>query len=57
MEGTCKSLVKQRTDLAGQRWHPSGSLNVLRIRALIADNLHDDYWRMRSSVAAINVAA
>jgi len=36
MEGTCKSLVNQRTDLAGQRWHPSGSLNVLRCRALVA---------------------
>lgn len=48
MEGTCKSLVKQRTDLAGQRWHPSGSLNVLRIRALIADKLHDAYWKQQA---------
>ena len=50
MEGTCKSLVKQRTDLAGQRWHPSGSLNVLRIRALIADKLHDTYWRQQAAL-------
>lgn len=50
MEGTCKSLVKQRTDLAGQRWHPSGSLNVLRIRALIADNIHDAYWKQRGTL-------
>ena len=49
MEGTCKSLVNQRTDLAGQRWHPSGSLNVLRCRALVADQLHDLYWSERSS--------
>lgn len=50
MEGTCKSLVKQRTDLAGQRWHPSGSLNVLRIRALVADQLHDHYWQQRAII-------
>ena len=50
MEGTCKSLVKQRTDLAGQRWHPSGSLNVLRIRALVADQLHDQYWQQQSVI-------
>ena len=50
MEGTCKSLVKQRADLAGQRWHPSGSLNVLRIRALVADHLHDRYWSHRANL-------
>ena len=50
MEGTCKSLVKQRTDLAGQRWHLSGSLNVLRIRALVADQLHDRYWKQRATL-------
>jgi hypothetical protein len=50
MEGTCKSLVKQRADLAGQRWHPSGSLNVLRVRALVADQLHDRYWNQRASL-------
>ena len=56
MEGTCKSLVNQRTDLAGQRWHPSGSLNVLRIRALIADQLHDKYWQQRASVKSPKAA-
>jgi hypothetical protein len=57
MEGTCKSLVKQRTDLAGQRWHPTGSLNVLRCRALVADQLHDLYWSERSSVGTSQNAA
>ncbi len=57
MEGTCKSLVNQRTDLAGQRWHPSGSLNVLRCRALVADELHDLYWREHSSVGNSKTAA
>jgi hypothetical protein len=50
MEGTCKSLVNQRTDLAGQRWHPSGALNVLRIRALVVDKLHDRYWQERAVI-------
>lgn len=45
IEGTCKCLVNQRTDLGGQRWLRSGSLNVLRIRAAIIDNLHDRYWK------------
>lgn len=57
MEGTCKSLVNQRTDLAGQRWHPSGSLNVLRCRALVADELHDLYWSERSSVGTSKKAS
>jgi len=57
MEGTCKSLVNQRTDLAGQRWHLSGSLNVLRCRALVADELHDLYWSERSSVGTSKKAS
>jgi hypothetical protein len=56
MEGTCKSLVNQRTDLAGQRWHPTGSLNVLRLRALIADQLHDTYWQQRASLPCAKAA-
>ena len=45
IEGSCKCLVNQRTDLGGQRWLKSGSVNVLRIRAAIQDNLHDEYWK------------
>ena len=44
VEGACKSLIKQRTDLSGQRWSPDGALNVLWIRALVNDRLHDLYW-------------
>lgn len=44
VEGACKSLIKQRTDLSGQRWSPDGALNVLWVRALINDGLHDRYW-------------
>jgi len=45
IEGACKSLIKQRTDLSGQRWSPDGALDVLWVRALITDGLHDEYWR------------
>ena len=44
VEGACKSLIKQRTDLSGQRWSPDGALNVLWVRALVKDGLHDQYW-------------
>ena len=44
IEGACKSLIKQRTDLSGQRWSPDGALDILWVRALITDGLHDDYW-------------
>ena len=45
IEGDCKSLIKQRTDLSGQRWSPDGALDVLWARALIKDGLHDTYWK------------
>lgn len=44
VEGACKSLIKQRTDLSGQRWSLDGALNVLWVRALVNDGLHDLYW-------------
>lgn len=47
VEGACRSLIKQRTDLSGQRWSPDGALNVLWVRALIKDGLHDQYWNAR----------
>ena len=48
---------EQRTDLSGQRWSPDGALNVLWVRALIKDGIHDQYWgthrnRSRSRTAA-----
>lgn len=57
VEGACKSLVKQRTDLSGQRWSPGGALNVLWVRALVTDGLHDRYWTERQSRFAKKQAA
>lgn len=47
VEGSCRSLVNQRADLSGQRWHPQGALNVLRIRGMVIDDIHAHYWRNR----------
>ncbi len=49
VEGACKSLIKQRTDLSGQRWSPDGALNVLWIRAMVNDGLHDRYWAFHTN--------
>lgn len=49
VEGACKSLIKQRTDLSGQRWSPEGALNVLWVRALVNDGLHDRFWNFHTN--------
>lgn len=53
IEGSCKCLVNQRCDLAGQRWHPASSQKVLTIRAAVQDGLHDRYWEERSTIKAV----
>ena len=50
VEGACRSVINQRADLSGQRWHPEGALNVLRIRGMIMDGIHEDYWKTRGVV-------
>lgn len=57
VEGACKSLIKQRTDLSGQRWSPDGALNVLWVRALVKDGLHDRYWNTLRSRSLLKHAA
>lgn len=57
VEGACKSLIKQRTDLSGQRWSPDGALNVLWVRALVKDGLHDLYWNDRIRRTSDKLAA
>ena len=57
VEGACKSLIKQRTDLSGQRWSIDGALNVLWVRALVNDGLHDLYWNSTRHRPLINQAA
>ena len=50
VEGACKSVIDQRADLSGQRWHPEGALNVLRIRGMVMDGIHEDFWKRRGMV-------
>lgn len=57
VEGACKSLIKQRTDLSGQRWSPDGALNVLWVRALVNDGLHDRYWEFHTKHPSSKKAA
>lgn len=57
VEGACKSLVKQRTDLSGQRWSPDGALNVLWVRALIKDEIYELYWKERRTDKSLSLAA
>jgi len=57
VEGACKSLIKQRTDLSGQRWSPDGALNVLWVRALVNDGLHDKFWISHTNRAQNKKAA
>ncbi len=57
VEGACKSLIKQRTGLSGQRWSPDGALNVLWVRALVKDGLHERYWKARRNTHAQKLTA
>ena len=56
VEGSCKSVINQRADLAGQRWHPDGALNVLRIRGMVMDGIHEEYWKRRGTIRRRKVA-
>ena len=48
VEGACKSLIRQRTDLSGRRWSLDGALTGLWGRALVNEGLHDRYGKVRS---------
>ena len=45
VEGSCRHIVAQRTQLSGLRWLLSGAENVLHFRSLIKSNLFDDFCR------------
>lgn len=57
VEGACRSLIKQRTDLSGQRWSLNGALNVLWVRALLRDGLHTQFWKDYASTPHAKKAA
>ncbi len=45
IEGACRHIVKDRMDITGARWGLEGAEAVLKLRALIATEDFDDYWR------------
>lgn len=47
IEGACRHLVKDRCELSGMRWSPSGAENLLRLRAVAENNDWDDYHAYR----------
>lgn len=56
VEGTCRSVINQRADLSGQRWHPEGALNVLRIRGMVMDGIHEQYWKRHGTAHHLKTA-
>jgi hypothetical protein len=44
IEGTCRSLVKDRMDISGAKWCRAGAEAVLRLRGIRKNGDWDDYW-------------
>jgi len=45
VEGACRHLVKDRMDITGARWGLAGAEAILKLRAVIANNDFEEYWR------------
>ncbi len=45
IEGTCRSLVKDRMELAGMRWSEIGAEKMLELRSIKVNGKWDDYWQ------------
>lgn len=45
VEGACRYLVRDRTDLTGARWALAGAKAMLKIRALMKSGDEDEYCR------------
>jgi hypothetical protein len=45
IEGTCRSLVNDRLNLAGARWGVKGAEAILRLRAILRSGDWDQYWK------------
>ena len=44
IEGTCRSLVKDRMDISGAKWTKSGAEALLKLRAVKKNGHWNDYW-------------
>jgi hypothetical protein len=47
IEGACRHLVKDRCELSGMRWSPSGAENLLRLRTVAENHDWDEYHTYR----------
>jgi len=45
IEGTCRSFVKDRMELAGMRWSEIGAEAMLELRSIKVNGKWDNYWR------------
>ncbi len=45
IEGACRHLIGDRLDITGARWSLDGAEAVLKLRALLANDDLDAYWR------------
>ncbi len=45
IEGTCRSFVKDRMELAGMRWSEIGAESMLELRSIKVNGKWDDYWQ------------
>jgi hypothetical protein len=48
VEGACRHLIADRLDITGARWGLSGAEAVLRLRAVVANDDLDLYWRFHT---------
>ncbi|MGB0091095.1 MAG: ISKra4 family transposase [Solirubrobacteraceae bacterium] len=44
IEGACRHLIKDRTDITGARWGLDGAEAILKLRALRSNDDFDSYW-------------
>jgi hypothetical protein len=44
IEGTCRSLVKDRMELSGMRWSKAGAESMLELRSIKVNGKWDDFW-------------
>ena len=44
IEGTCRSFVKDRMELAGMRWSEIGAEAMLELRSVKVNRRWDDFW-------------
>lgn len=50
VEGTCKTLVRDRFERSGMRWCPDGAEAMLKMRAVYLSGDLDEYWALHADL-------